>query len=112
MYSTSTVPVLTQQRPNRALTESSADQFYLIRQLNFQKLLLSSSLVYFNHWILSSERVRCSDNCYPRQGSKYTPIKSAPDSKNSCITQLENRPDSAKERNLLRTRQRRCYFCM
>ncbi|CAL6024024.1 Hypothetical_protein [Hexamita inflata] len=31
----------TQQRSNRALTESSADQFYLIRQLNFQKLSFS-----------------------------------------------------------------------
>ncbi|CAL6011040.1 Hypothetical_protein [Hexamita inflata] len=30
----------TQQRPSRALTESSADQFYLILQLNFQKLVL------------------------------------------------------------------------
>ncbi|CAL6041192.1 Hypothetical_protein [Hexamita inflata] len=32
----------TQQRPNRALTESLADQFHLIRQLTFQKLVLAS----------------------------------------------------------------------
>ncbi|CAL6102196.1 Hypothetical_protein [Hexamita inflata] len=32
--------VPTRQRPNRALTELLADQFYLIRQLNFQKLAI------------------------------------------------------------------------
>ncbi|CAL6029725.1 Hypothetical_protein [Hexamita inflata] len=39
----------TQQGPNRVLTESSADQFYLIRQLNFQKLVLASQ---FNNYQL------------------------------------------------------------
>ncbi|CAL6002202.1 Hypothetical_protein [Hexamita inflata] len=34
----------TQQRPNRALTESLADQFHLIRQLTFQKLVLAQFL--------------------------------------------------------------------
>ncbi|CAL6083010.1 Putative_reverse transcriptase/endonuclease [Hexamita inflata] len=37
----------TQQRPNRVLTESSADQFYLIRQLTFQKLFSSLSFSLF-----------------------------------------------------------------
>ncbi|CAL6034949.1 Hypothetical_protein [Hexamita inflata] len=32
----------TQQRPSRALTESLADQFHMIRQLNFKKLVLAS----------------------------------------------------------------------
>ncbi|CAL6082994.1 Hypothetical_protein [Hexamita inflata] len=36
----------TQQGPNRALTESSANQFYLIRQLNFQKLDLASQFLF------------------------------------------------------------------
>ncbi|CAL6083068.1 Hypothetical_protein [Hexamita inflata] len=35
----------TQQRPHRVLTESSADQFYLIRQLTFQKLVLESQFL-------------------------------------------------------------------
>ncbi|CAL6008746.1 Hypothetical_protein [Hexamita inflata] len=34
----------TQQRPSRALTESLADQFHLIRQLTFQKLVLAQFL--------------------------------------------------------------------
>ncbi|CAL6006682.1 Hypothetical_protein [Hexamita inflata] len=36
----------TQQRPNRALTESLADQFHLIRQLTFQKLFLASQFLF------------------------------------------------------------------
>ncbi|CAL6043679.1 Hypothetical_protein [Hexamita inflata] len=34
----------TQQRPSRALTESLADQFQLIRQLTFKKLVLAQFL--------------------------------------------------------------------
>ncbi|CAL5981173.1 Hypothetical_protein [Hexamita inflata] len=34
----------TQQRPSRALTESLADQFHLIRQLTFKKLVLAQFL--------------------------------------------------------------------
>ncbi|CAL5986918.1 Hypothetical_protein [Hexamita inflata] len=34
----------TQQRPNMALTESLAEQFHLIRQLTFQKLVLAQFL--------------------------------------------------------------------
>ncbi|CAL6083953.1 Hypothetical_protein [Hexamita inflata] len=45
----------TQQGPNRALTESSADQFYLIRQLNFQKLVLASQFL-FAHYVLRLAR--------------------------------------------------------
>ncbi|CAL6039373.1 Hypothetical_protein [Hexamita inflata] len=41
----------TQQKPNRALTESSADQFYLIRQLNFQKLVLASQFLLARYFL-------------------------------------------------------------
>ncbi|CAL6019299.1 Hypothetical_protein [Hexamita inflata] len=41
----------TQQRPNRALTESSADQFYLIRQLHFQKLVLASQFLLARYFL-------------------------------------------------------------
>ncbi|CAL5991929.1 Conserved_hypothetical protein [Hexamita inflata] len=43
----------TQQRPNRALTESSADQFDLIRQLNFQKLVLASQFLFARYFLLA-----------------------------------------------------------
>ncbi|CAL6100521.1 Hypothetical_protein [Hexamita inflata] len=43
--------VPTQQKPNRALTESSADQFYLIRQLNFQKLDLASQFLFARYFL-------------------------------------------------------------
>ncbi|CAL6068172.1 Hypothetical_protein [Hexamita inflata] len=43
--------VPTQQRPNRALTESSADQFYLIRQLNLQKLVLASQFLFARYFL-------------------------------------------------------------
>ncbi|CAL6085614.1 Hypothetical_protein [Hexamita inflata] len=42
----------TQQRPNRALTESLADQFHLIRQLTFQKLVLASISFLFARYFL------------------------------------------------------------
>ncbi|CAL6005916.1 Hypothetical_protein [Hexamita inflata] len=41
----------TQQRPNRVLTESSADQFYLIRQLNLQKLVLASQFLFARYFL-------------------------------------------------------------
>ncbi|CAL5998860.1 Hypothetical_protein [Hexamita inflata] len=47
----------TQQRPNRALTESSADQFYLIRQLNFQKLVLASQFLYARYFLRFAREV-------------------------------------------------------
>ncbi|CAL5975898.1 Hypothetical_protein [Hexamita inflata] len=48
----------TQQRPNRALTESSADQFYLIRQLNFQKLVLASQFLFARYFILTADFIQ------------------------------------------------------
>ncbi|CAL6074267.1 Hypothetical_protein [Hexamita inflata] len=36
----------TQQRPSRTLTELLADQFHLIRQLTFQKLVLASQFLF------------------------------------------------------------------
>ncbi|CAL5994860.1 Hypothetical_protein [Hexamita inflata] len=47
----------TQQRPNRALTESSADQFYLIRQLNFQKLVLASQFLFARYFLRLAREV-------------------------------------------------------
>ncbi|CAL6055646.1 Hypothetical_protein [Hexamita inflata] len=40
----------TQQRPNRALTELLANQFYLIRQLTFQKLVLASQFLFARYF--------------------------------------------------------------
>ncbi|CAL5985316.1 Hypothetical_protein [Hexamita inflata] len=47
----------TQQRPNRVLTESSADQFYLIRQLNFQKLVLASQFLFARYFLRLAREV-------------------------------------------------------
>ncbi|CAL6108001.1 Hypothetical_protein [Hexamita inflata] len=47
----------TQQRPNRALTESSADQFYLIRQHNFQKLVLASQFLFARYFLRLAREV-------------------------------------------------------
>ncbi|CAL5973637.1 Hypothetical_protein [Hexamita inflata] len=47
----------TQQGPNRALTESSADQFYLIRQLNFQKLVLASQFLFARYFLRLAREV-------------------------------------------------------
>ncbi|CAL6094068.1 Hypothetical_protein [Hexamita inflata] len=47
----------TQQRPNRALTESSADQFYRIRQLNFQKLVLASQFLFARYFLRLAREV-------------------------------------------------------
>ncbi|CAL6045808.1 Hypothetical_protein [Hexamita inflata] len=47
----------TQQRPNRALTESLADQFYLIRQLNFQKLVLASQFLFARYFLRLAREV-------------------------------------------------------
>ncbi|CAL6096959.1 Hypothetical_protein [Hexamita inflata] len=47
----------TQQRPNRVLTESSANQFYLIRQLNFQKLVLASQFLFARYFLRLAREV-------------------------------------------------------
>ncbi|CAL6056195.1 Hypothetical_protein [Hexamita inflata] len=47
----------TQQRPSRALTESSADQFYLIRLLNFQKLVLASQFLFARYFLRLAREV-------------------------------------------------------
>ncbi|CAL5977100.1 Hypothetical_protein [Hexamita inflata] len=47
----------TQQRPNRVLTESSADQFYLIRQLHFQKLVLASQFLFARYFLRLAREV-------------------------------------------------------
>ncbi|CAL6066810.1 Hypothetical_protein [Hexamita inflata] len=47
----------TQQGPNRALTESSANQFYLIRQLNFQKLDLASQFLFARYFLRLAREV-------------------------------------------------------
>ncbi|CAL6001059.1 Hypothetical_protein [Hexamita inflata] len=47
----------TQQRPNRVLTESSADQFYLIRQLYFQKLVLASQFLFARYFLRLAREV-------------------------------------------------------
>ncbi|CAL5976538.1 Hypothetical_protein [Hexamita inflata] len=47
----------TQQGPNRALTESSADQFYLTRQLNFQKLVLASQFLVARYFLWLAREV-------------------------------------------------------
>ncbi|CAL6076025.1 Hypothetical_protein [Hexamita inflata] len=47
----------TQQRPSRALTESSADQFYLICQLNFQKLVLASQFLFARYFLRLAREV-------------------------------------------------------
>ncbi|CAL6011455.1 Hypothetical_protein [Hexamita inflata] len=41
----------TQQRPSRALTELLADQFYLIRQLTFKKLVLTSQFLFARYFL-------------------------------------------------------------
>ncbi|CAL6046547.1 Hypothetical_protein [Hexamita inflata] len=47
----------TQQRPNRVLTESSADQFDLIRQLNFQKLVLAYQFLFARYFLRLAREV-------------------------------------------------------
>ncbi|CAL6111833.1 Hypothetical_protein [Hexamita inflata] len=47
----------TQQGPNRALTESSADQFHLIRQLNFKKLVLASQFLFARYFLRLAREV-------------------------------------------------------
>ncbi|CAL6074114.1 Hypothetical_protein [Hexamita inflata] len=47
----------TQQRPNRALTESLADQFHLIRQHNFQKLVLASQFLFACYFLRLAREV-------------------------------------------------------
>ncbi|CAL6036200.1 Hypothetical_protein [Hexamita inflata] len=47
----------TQQRPNRALTESLADQFHLIRQLTFQKLVLASQFLFARYFLRLAREV-------------------------------------------------------
>ncbi|CAL5974074.1 Hypothetical_protein [Hexamita inflata] len=47
----------TQQRPSMAITESSADQFYLIRQLNFQKLVLASQFLFARYFLRLAREV-------------------------------------------------------
>ncbi|CAL6020454.1 Hypothetical_protein [Hexamita inflata] len=41
----------TQQRPSMALTESLTDQFYLIRQLTFKKLVLASQFFFARYFL-------------------------------------------------------------
>ncbi|CAL6026698.1 Hypothetical_protein [Hexamita inflata] len=43
--------------PNRVLTESSADQFYLIRQLHFQKLVLASQFLFARYFLRLAREV-------------------------------------------------------
>ncbi|CAL5988214.1 Hypothetical_protein [Hexamita inflata] len=47
----------TQQRPSRALTESLADQFQLIRQLTFQKLVLASQFLFARYFLRLAREV-------------------------------------------------------
>ncbi|CAL5978900.1 Hypothetical_protein [Hexamita inflata] len=47
----------TQQRPNRALTESLADQFHLIRQLTLQKLFLASQFLFARYFLRFAREV-------------------------------------------------------
>ncbi|CAL6037086.1 Hypothetical_protein [Hexamita inflata] len=47
----------TQQRSNRALTESSADQFHLIRQHYFQKLVLASQFLFARYFLRLAREV-------------------------------------------------------
>ncbi|CAL6038580.1 Hypothetical_protein [Hexamita inflata] len=47
----------TQQRPNRALTESLADQFHLIRQLTFKKLVLASQFHFARYFLRLAREV-------------------------------------------------------
>ncbi|CAL5995617.1 Hypothetical_protein [Hexamita inflata] len=47
----------TQQRPSRALTESLADQFHLIRQLSFQKLFLASQFLFARYFLWLAREV-------------------------------------------------------
>ncbi|CAL6106679.1 Hypothetical_protein [Hexamita inflata] len=47
----------TQQRPNRALTELLADQFHLIRQLTFQKLVLASQFLFARYFLRLAREV-------------------------------------------------------
>ncbi|CAL6090979.1 Hypothetical_protein [Hexamita inflata] len=47
----------TQQRPNRALTESLADQFHRIRQLTFQKLVLASQFLFARYFLRLAREV-------------------------------------------------------
>ncbi|CAL6077016.1 Hypothetical_protein [Hexamita inflata] len=47
----------TQQRPSRALTESLADQFHLIRQLTFQKLFLASQFLFARYFLWLAREV-------------------------------------------------------
>ncbi|CAL6022738.1 Hypothetical_protein [Hexamita inflata] len=47
----------TQQRPNRALTESLADQLHLIRQLDFQKLVLASQFRFARYFLWFAREV-------------------------------------------------------
>ncbi|CAL6074260.1 Hypothetical_protein [Hexamita inflata] len=41
----------TQQRPSRTLTELLADQFHLIRQLTFKKLVLASQFLFARYFL-------------------------------------------------------------
>ncbi|CAL6040974.1 Hypothetical_protein [Hexamita inflata] len=47
----------TQQRPNRALTELLANQFHLIRQLTFQKLVLASQFLFARYFLRLAREV-------------------------------------------------------
>ncbi|CAL6067498.1 Hypothetical_protein [Hexamita inflata] len=47
----------TQQRPSRALTESLADQFHLIRQLTFKKLFLASQFLFARYFLQLAREV-------------------------------------------------------
>ncbi|CAL6058160.1 Hypothetical_protein [Hexamita inflata] len=47
----------TQQRPNRVLTESLADQFHLIRQLTFQKQVLASQFLFARYFLRLARQV-------------------------------------------------------
>ncbi|CAL5981361.1 Hypothetical_protein [Hexamita inflata] len=47
----------TQQRLSRALTESLADQFHLIRQLNFQKLVLAFQFLFARYFLRLAREV-------------------------------------------------------
>ncbi|CAL6002510.1 Hypothetical_protein [Hexamita inflata] len=49
----------TQQRPNRALTVSLADQFHLIHQLNFQKLVLASQFQFARYFLRLQFNLEC-----------------------------------------------------
>ncbi|CAL5997967.1 Hypothetical_protein [Hexamita inflata] len=51
------MPIKTPQRPNRALTESLADQFQLIRQLTFKKLVLASQFLFARYFLRFARKV-------------------------------------------------------